>query len=262
MSFEFDGEKYKQASTHQKEWANKILEELVFIGNEDILDLGCGDGVITNQLAERVPNGKVLGIDASEGMIQTAQKNKQHENVSFELKNINDISYKNQFDFIFSNASLHWVFNHKKLLKNTFHALKQNGVIRFNFAGDGNCAFFFKIVRQCMVEPRFEKYFKAFSWPWFMPDIETYKKLVAETAFSKIEIWTENADRYFANSEVMIKWIDQPSLVPFLKCIPEPEKQHFRNYVIERMIEETKQDDGTCFETFRRLNVRAVKTGE
>jgi hypothetical protein len=40
MSFEFDGEKYKKASSHQKEWANKILEELSFHGNEAILDLG------------------------------------------------------------------------------------------------------------------------------------------------------------------------------------------------------------------------------
>lgn len=77
MSFEFDGEKYKNASTHQKEWANKILGELQFAGNETILDLGCGDGVITNQLAEMVPDGKVLGIDASKGMIKTALKGKK-----------------------------------------------------------------------------------------------------------------------------------------------------------------------------------------
>jgi cyclopropane fatty-acyl-phospholipid synthase-like methyltransferase len=52
MSFEFDGEKYKKASTHQKEWANNILEELHFVGNESILDLGCGDGTITQQAAQ------------------------------------------------------------------------------------------------------------------------------------------------------------------------------------------------------------------
>ena len=50
-NFEFDGEKYKQASRHQKEWGNRLISELEFVGNESILDLGCGDGVLTEQLS-------------------------------------------------------------------------------------------------------------------------------------------------------------------------------------------------------------------
>ena len=259
MAFEFDGDKYKKASAHQKEWANKILGELQFIGNETILDLGCGDGVITGQLAEMVPGGEVLGIDASEGMIKTALREKSHNNVTFEQKNINEIDYSDTFDFIFSNATLHWILEHKKLLKNTFQALKSGGAIRFSFAGDGNCAHFFTVIQQAMDEPGFAQYFRNFSWPWYMPSIDAYRELAGEAKFSEIEIWGQNVDRYFENSAAMIKWIDQPSIVPFLKCIPESEKQNFRNYVVERMVEETKQEDGTCFETFRRINVKSIK---
>lgn len=259
MAFNFDGEKYKKASAHQKEWANKILAELYFKGNETILDLGCGDGVITNQLADLVPDGEVLGIDASEGMIKTAQKGREFKNVIFELKNINEIEYKNRFDFIFSNATLHWILDHNKLLKKVFQALKPAGTIRFNFAGDGNCSFFFGVIRRAMSKSRFREFFQDFTWPWYMPTIEEYNKIAAETEFSDFEIWGENADRYFADCDSMIKWIDQPSIVPFLKCIPAHQKQDFRNFVVERMIEETKQEDGTCFETFRRINIRAGK---
>jgi len=259
MAFDFDGDKYKKASAHQKEWANTILGELQFIGNEAVLDLGCGDGVITEQLAEMIPDGEIFGIDASEGMIKTALKEKKHKNVTFELKDINEINYINKFDFIFSNATLHWILDHKKLLKNTFQALKNGGIIRFNFAGDGNCAYFFKVIRQAMDEPGYVQYFHNFSWPWYMPSINTYKELVVGEEFSEIEIWGENADRYFEGSAAMIKWIDQPSIVPFLKCIPESKKHDFRNYVVDHMIRETKQEDGTCFETFRRVNIRATK---
>ncbi len=259
MPFEFDGDKYKKASSHQKEWANKILEELNFHGNETILDLGCGDGTITNQLAEMVPDGKVIGIDASEGMIKIALQDKQLQNVHFDLKDINEINYINEFDFIFSNATLHWIKDHGKLLKSIYPALKNNGELRFNFAADGNCSFFFKVIRKAISEKQYAQYFKDFSWPWFMPTIETYQKLAQEAAFSQIEIWGENVDRHFEDSEAMVKWIEQPSIVPFLKCIPEPEKINFRNYVVKRMIEETKQKDGTCLETFRRVNVKAVK---
>jgi trans-aconitate methyltransferase len=57
----------------------------------------------------------------------------------------------------------------------------------------------------------------------------------------------------------VIKWIDQPSLVPFITCIEEQDKKSFREFVIQRMIEETRQDNGTCFETFRRINLLAQK---
>jgi ubiquinone/menaquinone biosynthesis C-methylase UbiE len=73
-TFEFEGEKYKLASKHQKEWGNRLISELEFTGNEVILDLGCGDGVLTEQLSALVPNGKVIGMDASTGMIETAKK--------------------------------------------------------------------------------------------------------------------------------------------------------------------------------------------
>jgi trans-aconitate 2-methyltransferase len=261
MSFEFDGEKYKKASAHQKEWANKILGELSFAGDETILDLGCGDGVITNRLAGMVPDGEVLGIDASAGMIKTARKGRKFENVAFELKNIDDIEYTSRFDFIFSNATLHWVLDHQKLLNNTFQALKRGGAIRFNFAGDGNCSFFFKVIRQAVAEARFKDYFKDFSWPWYMPTIAAYKEIASKTSFADVEIWGENADRHFSDSEAMIKWIDQPSIVPFLEWLPDPQKRQFRDLVVEQMIKETRQKDGTCFETFRRINVRATKPG-
>jgi len=47
MTYEFDGRQYEQASTHQKEWGEKLISEFDLQGNECILDLGCGDGAIT-----------------------------------------------------------------------------------------------------------------------------------------------------------------------------------------------------------------------
>lgn len=105
-TFDFDGEKYKKASKHQKEWGNTLIANLNLTGNEAILDLGCGDGVLTEKLSLLVPNGYVLGIDASLGMIETAKKCK-HNNLSFKHMDINSMDFNNEFDVIFSNAALH-----------------------------------------------------------------------------------------------------------------------------------------------------------
>jgi trans-aconitate methyltransferase len=257
-TFEFDAEKYRQASKHQKEWGNRLISELKFNGKEIILDLGCGDGILTEQLSTLVPNGKVIGIDASIGMIETANKYRKN-NLSFICKDINDMDFVNCFDIIFSNATLHWVKNHERLLKNSIAALKRNGIIRWNFAGDGNCSNFFETMKTVVNENEFKEYFVNFEHPWYMPSKDEYEELIANAGFSKVHVGFENADRFFSNSDEMTKWIDQPSLVPFIKQIPDEKKEKFRNTVVEMMIKRTIQPDGRCFETFRRIDVKALK---
>ena len=63
MAHEFDGKKYEAASAHQKEWGARLIQELSISGTERILDLGCGDGTLTAQLAALTPRGSVVGID-------------------------------------------------------------------------------------------------------------------------------------------------------------------------------------------------------
>lgn len=257
--FEFDGQKYQKASTHQKEWGSRLISKLNLKGNETILDLGCGDGGLTKQLALSVPEGTVLGIDASIGMIETAKKNKL-ENLKFNQMNINEMHFQNQFNIIFSNAALHWIKDHKRLLNHSYQALKQEGILLWEFAGDGNCSNFYEIVKCKIIEDKWSNYFVGFEWPWFMPTKSQYETLMTTSSFSNIEVTTLNKDRYFPTVDAMIKWIDQPSLVPFLAYLPtDTLKLDFRQEVIEEMIRKTKHPDGTCFETFRRLRVYAQK---
>ncbi len=256
--FEFNGEKYKHASKHQKEWGNSIIAELNLNGNELILDLGCGDGVLTEQLSKLVPDGKVIGIDASIGMIDTAKK-LEKDNLTFICMDIDNINFTDYFDVIFSNAALHWIKDHRRLLRNALKALKTNGVIKWNFAGDGNCSNFFETVKTLINEDKYKEYFSNFEWPWFMPSKEEYQKLIDEACFSKVNIQYQNADRFFSNCDEMIRWIDQPSIVPFLEYIPDAIKKDFRDEVVKIMIEKTKQLDGRCFETFRRIDINATK---
>ncbi len=258
MPHDFDGKKYEKASAHQKEWGASIIGSLTLGGHERVLDLGCGDGVLTCQIADLLPSGEAVGIDASRGMINVARE-KERRNLKFLLKDIDSIDYNEEFDFVFSNAALHWVKDHSRLLRNVRDALREGGFIRFNFAGDGNCANFFKVIREGMALERFQRYFKDFEWPWYMPSITQYRSLVETSGFRNTKVWSENADRYFPNVQTMVHWVDQPSLVPFLALVADVDKEEFRDYVVRRMVEETIQEDTRCFETFRRINVYAEK---
>lgn len=258
MAHEFDGKKYAQASAHQKEWGSKVVAELDLRGTESVLDLGCGDGALTLMIAGQLPKGQVLGIDASRGMIEAALP-KSTPNLEFMVMNIDDLDFEETFDVIFSNATLHWVKDHRKLLQNVRGALRPGGRVRFDFAGDGNCMNFFSVVREVMELDRFAEAFAGYDWPWFMPSVEAYTKLAEESGLRNVRVWGGNADRFFPNPDAMIRWIDQPSIVPLLSALPETLRTPFRDYVVERMVERTLQPDGTCFETFRRINLAAGK---
>ena len=136
MAHEFDGKKYEKASDHQKEWGTRLIAELNLNGSERVLDLGCGDGTITARIAGLLPEGEVVGIDASEGMIDAALPKERH-NLYFRRLDINDLDFVEKFDVVFSNATLHWVKDHKRLLRNVRRSLRPGGVLRFNFAGKG-----------------------------------------------------------------------------------------------------------------------------
>lgn len=258
MPHEFDGKRYEKASAHQKEWGSSIIAGLCLKGTERVLDLGCGDGVLTSQIADLLPQGEAVGIDASQGMIAVARE-KERENLRFFLQDIDSLDFTDEFDLVFSNAALHWVKDHHRLLQNVQQALRGGGLVRFNFAADGNCSNFFKVVREAMALDQFKPYFYDFNWPWYMPTIEEYESIAHQCGFGNIMVWGENADRLFADVETMVNWVDQPSLVPFLSSIAESDRGAFRDVVIRRMIEETQRNDGRCFETFRRINVSATR---
>lgn len=258
QTYEFNGEKYKEASKHQKEWGGKLIAQLDLKGDESILDLGCGDGILTEQLAVLTPRGYVLGVDASDGMIQTAKKLRR-ANLEFMRLDMNEMDFVNRFDIIYSNAALHWIKNHERLLNASFTALKPGGRIFWNFAGDGTCTNFFEVIRKKMREDKYTDYFRDFEWPWFMPSKPEYQKLISRAAFSEFEVTEEHVDRYFESADEMIRWLDQPTIVPFLTVVPAGLKERFRSEVIDEMLHKTLQSDGTCFETFSRIKVKAVK---
>jgi len=258
MTHEFNGGEYERASALQQQWGTRLIAELDLQEHARVLDLGCGDGTLTARLAALFPHGEVVGIDASEGMLAIARQ-KAARNVRFLLLDMNALDFCDEFDVVFSNATLHWISDHERLLRNIWRSLRPGGLARISFAGDGNCAHLIGVIREAVNSTALSRYFQGFDWPWFMPAVPQYQALAERSGFGEVRVWGENADHWFPNAESMIQWIDQPSLVPFLARVAEEDKAAFRKFVIARMVERTQAADGRCFETFRRIQVRARK---
>src|SRR5207302_8173516 len=97
---EWDAAEYSRRSSLQEAMAQEILALLDLRGSERILDVGCGDGKITAEIASRASGGSVVGIDPSQGMISFAQKHYSPAlklNLGFEVADVRRLPFQNEF---------------------------------------------------------------------------------------------------------------------------------------------------------------------
>src|SRR5690349_461393 len=71
---EWDAESYDVVSDPQFKWGMEVLERMQLRGDEYVLDAGCGSGRVTEELLERLPDGRMLAVDASRAMIEKARE--------------------------------------------------------------------------------------------------------------------------------------------------------------------------------------------
>ena len=101
-----------------------------------ILDLGCGTGTLTAQLAAR--GSRVIGVDSARPMVERARA--QYPELTFEVCDALALPFEGEFDVVFSNAVFHWIADHDTLLENVKKALKPGGQLICEFGGAGNIA--------------------------------------------------------------------------------------------------------------------------
>lgn len=152
---DWDSQYYKNHSAAQESRALEILENYVFKGNENVLDIGCGNGFITKSIAEKLPNGQVVGIDISSNMIQLAINDFRHiSNLQFIQIGAEDFIFEKKFDLVVSFNALHWMKDHKKILLNIKSSLKNGGKILLLMAAGRNIPYTEEIMNQKLWKKR------------------------------------------------------------------------------------------------------------
>ncbi len=111
-----------------------ILGWLQPVSGEEILDIGCGDGALTEKIAQS--GAKVQGIDISTSMVEGAQK----RGLQAVVMDATQMPFERKFDAVFSNAALHWIHDQPALLRNVAQSLKPNGRFVAEMGGHGNIA--------------------------------------------------------------------------------------------------------------------------
>ena len=133
---DWDSGLYDQKHAFVAEYGKELLSYVPDNLEQAILDVGCGSGTLTVQLAKL--GARVVGVDSSEEMIARA-KNILPE-AEFCICDALNMPFTAEFDVIFSNAVFHWIKDHDALLKAIYRAMRDNGKLICEFGGSRNIA--------------------------------------------------------------------------------------------------------------------------
>ena len=218
----WNAEDYAKNSSAQLKWAQELISKLALQGYESVLDIGCGDGKISAQLALAVKDGRVLGIDLSEDMIRLASSQfppAKYPNLSFVRMNATGIRLSERCDVAFSNATLHWVKDHIAILHGAHVSLKPGGKILFQMGGRGNATEVFGTIGKVLEHPQWRRYFDDFTQPYHFYGAEEYKDWLLECGFRPVRVELAPKDMRHHGTEGFTGWL-RTTWFPYTERLP------------------------------------------
>jgi trans-aconitate 2-methyltransferase len=254
----WDAEKYDATKAPQID-AGRELIALAGIREEDsILDLGCGTGKLTIELARLARNGSVVGLDPSPKMLDKAQE------VSSGMKNVRLVqvpaqamNFADEFDLVFSNSALHWVKEQEHAVSRVYHSLRKGGRIAFQMPVRNFCAEFFDSIGEAITSLGYERFYEGWSAPWHFPANEEYASVLSHTGFRAVKVYSKEYHLCFGPLSDVVNWWSSAGLRPYLAALPEGAQEHFKEAFGEGF-ERRRTDKGIEFD-FRRLFAFAEK---
>jgi trans-aconitate 2-methyltransferase len=142
---DWDATTYDRVAHPMTRWGSAVLERLPLAGDETVLDAGCGTGRVTEQLAERLPLGRVIALDGSPSMVAEAGRRlapfgDRIELLVADLGRPFTLPRGHPADAILSTATFHWIADHEALFRNLAAVLRPGGRLVAQCGGAGNIA--------------------------------------------------------------------------------------------------------------------------
>jgi trans-aconitate methyltransferase len=260
--YSWNAEDYAKHSSTQYEWAKELIPKLRLTGNEALLDIGCGDGKITAQLAANLPIGNVVGIDSSEEMVNLAQHSfptKSYPNLRFQKMDAQSLTFHEEFDRVFSNAALHWLIDQRPVLQGVQRSLKTDGRLLFQMGGKGNAKEILKILDDLQLENRWRRYFAGFAFPYGFYTPEEYTVCLLEAKLKPERVELLKKDMRVSGKEGLAGWI-RTTWLPYTGRLPAELKDEFIQEVVNRYVKTHPLDnEGNVHVAMVRLEVEATK---
>jgi trans-aconitate 2-methyltransferase len=226
---DWNAERYHHLSSPQQAWGRRVLDRLSLDGAEHVLDIGCGTGRITGEIATRVPRGCVVGLDRSGAMLATAKPwlSEHAPGVRLVMGDGAALPFLRTFDAVFSGATFHWIHDHASLFRSIIAALRPGGRLVAQCGGAGNLAQLLGRAARLMRDPRFAPYFEEWSEPAYYSDAESAARRMSAAGFTDVETWLEPAQTPFDSAAEFQEFIANVCVRHHAARLPPQERQAY-----------------------------------
>ena len=260
--YNWNAKDYAKNSQNQQQWAKELIPKLKLHGDEALLDIGCGDGKITAELAQCLPNGRAVGVDSSKEMIRLARQSfppQANPNLSFQVMDARKLTFKGEFDIAFSNAALHWIVDQQPVLAGVKAALKPGGRLLFQMAGKGNAKDVLGIINELADVKPWSQFFSGMAFPYGFYDADEYRRFLQEAGLAAERVELFARDMKHQGAEGLAGWV-RTTWLPFTDRLPEALKAKFVQEIVDRYLQTHPADGaGVVHVGMMRIEVEARK---
>ena len=188
----WDAKAYQGVAAPVEEWGKAVLERLELSGDEVVLDVGCGSGGVTELIVEKVPNGRVIGVDSSEEMIEAARE-RLGDRAELHHADVLELNLPEPVDAIFSNAAFHWIGEQEQLYERLAALLREGGQLEAQCGGIGNIAEVDRVVDAANGAEPFAPYLRGRRRPWTFARPSDTDLRLERAGFAEHRAWLEDA---------------------------------------------------------------------
>ena len=241
----WDPDRYAEHARFVSDLGRPVLEYLAPQPGERILDLGCGDGALTHELAEL--GCDVIGVDASPEMVAAAVA----RGVDARIMSGEALEFQERFEAVFSNAALHWMKAPAAVIEGVWRALVTGGRFVAEFGGHGNIAAILQALESALTLHDLEV-----ERPWYFPRPEEYKDLLTAGGFSVQEI--DLFPRPTRLPGGMADWLETFAQA-YTNSLPSEEKEVLVSEVVDELRPILCNKDGEWTADYVRIRFSAIK---
>jgi trans-aconitate 2-methyltransferase len=225
----WNGPAYDRISTPMERLAREVMDRLDLRGDETVLDAGCGSGRVTELLVERVPRGRVIGVDASASMIDAARERLGDE---ADLRRADLVGLDlggERVDVVFSTATFHWIADHDRLFERLFAALRPGGRIVAQCGGEGNVA-----AVRAAIDAVAEPALAGWAGPWNFQSPEATAERLERIGFTEVRTWRQTVR---VEPENLREYLGTVMLGSHVERVPPERRDGFIEAVLAAMPE-------------------------
>ena len=254
----WDAQTYDAVKAPQIDAGRELIAVAGIRENDAILDLGCGTGKLTVELARLARLGRVTGLDPSPEMLAKARE----ASAAFGKLRLLELpaqtmEFVDEFDLVFSNSALQWVKEQEQVMSRVSRSLRKGGRIAVQMPAKNFCAEFFDAVEGAVSSLGYERFFEKWRSPWRFPEKEEYEAILAAAGFQSQKVYYRDYHLAFGTISDVVNWWSSAGLRPYLAALPEPGRKYFQE-AFARRFERNRTDRGIEF-GFRRLFAFAEK---